>query len=184
MIQNLDQLREDVRRTSLGGFPMLISAAFAWIICGVLTYVYPPRVASLIFFLQGMILMPFGLWILPKLLGLSALPRSHALTPLLVQCAAVQSLMLPAIIAVYSTKPELVPMSFAAVMGGHFLPYWWIQRSKAYLWGSIAAAIGPWILTLFGGISNSYHFTGFYIGVVLILLSLTVRSQVLRTVTS
>jgi len=176
----LDLLREDVRRSSLGGFPMLISAAGAWTLCAVLTFVLAPKIAALVFFFQGVILMPFGLWLLPRWLGLPALPRDHVLTPLLIQCAAVQSLMLPAVIAVYSLKPQLVPMAFAAIMGGHFLPYWWIQRSKAYLWGAVASALGPWLLTMFAGSTRSYHLTGFLVGAVLAMLAFTVRAQVRR----
>ncbi len=133
---------------------------------------------ALVFFFQGVVLMPFGLWLLPKWLGLPALP------PLLIQCAAVQSLMLPAIIAVYQLRPQLVPIAFAAIVGGHFLPYWWIQRSKAYLWGALAAALGPWMLGLFGGTTVSFHGTGFLVGATLAALALTVRSQVRSGVVS
>lgn len=177
-------LREDVRRTSLGGFPMLLTASIAWLICASLTYLLPVRTAALVFFFQGIVLMPIGLWLLPKWLGLPALPRNHALAPLLIQCAAVQSLMLPAVIAVYSVRPQLVPMAFAAVVGGHFLPYWWIQRSKAYLWGAVIVALGPWLLTLFGGSVRSYHHTGFLVGLVLLVLAFVVRAEVQRGRTS
>ena len=177
-IASLDSLRDDVRRTSLGGFPMLLTAAFAWALCATLTFVLPPKIAALVFFFQGMLTMPFGLWLLPQWLGLPALPRDHALTPLLIQCAAVQSLMLPAVIAVYSLKPLLVPMAFAAIMGGHFLPYWWIQRSKAYLWGAAISALGPWMLTMFAGTERSYHFTGFFVALVLAVLAFAVRGDV------
>jgi hypothetical protein len=180
----LDQLRDDVRRTSLGGFPMLIAAATAWAIAAALTYVLPLKVAALVFLFQGVLTMPFGLWLLPKWMGLSPLPRDHALTPLLIQCAAVQSLMLPAIIAVFSLRPQLVPLAFAAIMGGHFLPYWWIQRSKAYLWGAIISALGPWFLTMVVGAQRSFHFTGFFVAAVLAGLAFTVRRQVRRGITS
>ncbi len=181
---SLDLLRDDVRRTSLGGFPMLITAATAWALCGALTYVLDPKVAALLFLFQGMVTMPVGLWLLPKWLGLSALPRTHPLSPLLVQCASVQTLMLPAVFALYALQPKLVPMGLAAIMGGHFLPYWWLQRSKAYLWGAIVSALGPWVLTLFAGTTASFHFTGFFTGAVLAVLAFTVKRHAQRGHTS
>lgn len=174
----LDPLRDDVRRTSLGGFPMLITAAGAWAACATLTFFLPLKTAALVFLFQGMVSMPLGLWLLPKWLGLPALPRDHALTPLLVQCASVQVLMLPAVFALFALKPQLVPMGLAAIMGGHFLPYWWLQRSKAYLWGAALSALGPWVLTLFTGSQNSFHFTGYLVGAVLAALAFTVRADV------
>ncbi len=180
----LDELRADVRRTSLGGFPMLVTAAVAWTLCGVLTYFLPVKTAALIFFFQGIVTMPAGLWLLPKLLGLTPLPSDHPLTPLLIQCAGVQALMLPAVIAVYATKPQLVPMAFAAIMGGHFLPYWWLQRTKAYLFGAMASALGPWVLTIFAGLENSFHFTGFLVGACLAALAFKVKSDAHRGVFS
>lgn len=174
----LDALRDDVRRTSLGGFCMLITAAGVWTACAASTFFLPPKIAALVFLFQGMVSMPVGLWLLPKALGLTPLPRDHALTPLLIQCASVQTLMLPAVFALYALQPKLVPMGLAAIMGGHFLPYWWLQRSKAYLWGAIASALGPWVLTLAAGTQNSYHYTGFLVGAVLAGLALTVRADV------
>lgn len=174
----LDTLRDDVRRTSLGGFPMLITAAVVWSLCAGATFLLPPKAAGLVFLFQGMVSMPVGLWLLPKALGLPALPRDHALTPLLVQCASVQALMLPAVFALHSLQPMLVPMGLAAIMGGHFLPYWWLQRTKAYLWGALAGALGPWLLTLFAGTRASYHATGFLVGAVLAVLAFVVRADV------
>ena len=175
---SLDLFREEVRRSSLGGFPMLITAAVGWVVCAALTFVLPQKLAAVVFVFQGVVTMPVGLWLLPRWLGLPSLPKDHALTPLLVQCATVQSLMLPAVIAVFSVKLTLVPMAFAAIMGGHFLPYWWIQRSKAYLGGALASALGPWVLTMFAGAERSFHFTGFLVGAVLLVLALTVRAHV------
>ncbi|MBI3884754.1 MAG: hypothetical protein HY302_03365 [Opitutae bacterium] len=176
----LNELRADVRRTSLGGCPMLGTAAVAWTLCGAATYLLPAKTAALVFLFQGTVTMPVGLWLLPRWLGLPPLPRAHPLTPLLVQCAGVQALMLPAVIAVYAAKPALVPMAFAAIMGGHFLPYWWLQRTKAYLFGALACALGPWVLTLFVGAENSFHFTGFFVGACLAMLALKVRSEARR----
>lgn len=177
-LSTLDALRDDVRRTSLGGFPMLITAAGVWTACATLTFFLPTKTAALVFLFQGMVSMPLGLWLLPKWLGLTALPRDHALTPLLIQCASVQALMLPAVFALFALKPQLVPMGLAAIMGGHFLPYWWLQRSKAYVWGAAVSALGPWVLTMFAGTANSFHFTGYLVGVVLAALALTVRADV------
>lgn len=174
----LDSLREDVRRTSLGGFCMLITAATVWTACAVSTFFLPPKTAALVFLLQGLVSMPVGLWLLPKALGLAALPRDHALTPLLIQCASVQTLMLPAVFALYALQPKLVPMGLAAIMGGHFLPYWWLQRSKAYLWGAVVSALSPWLLTLWAGTQNSYHYTGLLVGATLAALALAVRADV------
>lgn len=176
----LNELRADVRRTSLGGFPMLITAAVAWSLCGALTYFLPVKTAALAFLFQGMITMPVGLWLLPKWLGLTPLAKDHPLTPLLIQCAGVQALMLPAVFAVYGAKPTLVPMAFAAIMGGHFLPYWWIQSTKAYLFGALAGALGPWVLTMLVGAENSFRFTGFFVGGCLAVLAFKVKSDAQR----
>jgi hypothetical protein len=175
----LDELRDDVRRSSLGGFPMLFTSAFVWLLTGVLTYVLPQKAAAYVILFQGMVSMPVGLYILPRLLGLQPLPSNHPLTSLLVQCAMVQTIALPAAILLVMFKPVYLPVAFAALVGAHFLPYAWIQRIPAYIGLAITVGVGPYVLMLVFR-EDSFHYTSFFVGAVLLVFSLVIRAGARR----
>jgi hypothetical protein len=61
--------------------------------------------------------------------------------------ALVQVVALPAVILVYTLNPAYVPAVFAAIGGGHFLPYAWLHRTRLYIVLGVAIALGSLLLT-------------------------------------
>ena len=175
----LDELRDDVRRSSLGGFPMLLTSALVWLATGVLTYVLPLKAAAIVILFQGCLSMPVGLFLLPKLLGLPALPKGHPMVALLIQCAFVQTIALPAVILLMTFKPVFLPVAFAALVGAHFLPYAWIQRIPAYIPLAVIVGVGPYLLALVFR-EESFHYTSFFVGAVLLGFSFAIRAAARR----
>jgi hypothetical protein len=65
--------------------------------------------------------------------------------------AMVQIVALPAVILMYTERPELVPATFAAIGGAHFLPYVWLHRTRIYLVLALTVSLGSWLITGLGG---------------------------------
>lgn len=175
----LDELRDDVRRSSLGGFPMLFTSALVWLATGVLTYCLPQKAAAYVILFQGAVSMPVGLFVLPRFLGLPDLPKGHPMTALLVQCAMVQTIALPAAILVMTLKPAYLPVAFAALVGAHFLPYAWIQRTPAYIPLAVVVGVVPYGLALVFR-EQAFHYTSFVVGAALLGFSLVIRAAAKR----
>ena len=85
---------------------------------------------------------------LEKRIGAGPMAADHPLRSLSIELAMVQSLALPAVIMMYTVKPVLVPATFAAIGGAHFLPYVWLHRTKLYLVLAIAISLGSWVITI------------------------------------
>jgi hypothetical protein len=177
----LDELRDDVRRSSLGGFPMIFTSALVWLTTGVLTYLLPQKAAAYAILFQGCVSMPVGLFLLPRLLGLPALPKGHPLIALMVQCAMVQTFALPAAILMFSVKLTYMPAVFATLVGCHFLPYAWIQRIPAYWALTAAVSLAPFVTVLVWR-EASFHYVSFLVGATLLVFSLVIRAAARRPV--
>jgi hypothetical protein len=59
-----------------------------------------------------------------------------------------QVVALPAVIVAYSLNPASVPVVLAAIAGGHFLPYAWLQRTRIYVVLAVAIAVGALALQI------------------------------------
>jgi hypothetical protein len=81
-------------------------------------------------------------------LGTGPLPTSHPLRSLSIQLAMVRILALPAVILMYTVNPAVVPATFAAIGGAHFLPYVWLHRTRIYLFLGLAISLGSWGVTI------------------------------------
>ena len=60
--------------------------------------------------------------------------------------------------------PLYLPMTFAATNGGHFLPYMWLHRTRAYAVLAVVCALGPFAILLVAGAQTAFHATGFLVG--------------------
>lgn len=176
---SLDELRDDVRRSSLGGFPMLFTSAIVWLVTGALTFVLPQKAAAYAILFQGMVSMPVGLFLLPRLLGLPALPKGHPLIALMVQCAMVQTFALPAAILMFSVKLAYMPAVFATLVGCHFLPYAWIQRIPAYWALTASVSLAPFAAVVIWR-EASFQYVSFIVGAMLLVFSLVIRAAARR----
>src|SRR5262249_3399878 len=101
----------------------------------------PVRTAALIAMFQGNAALPLAFW-LERRSGSRRMSPDNPLRPLSTQLAMSQIVALPAVIIAFSLDPAAVPAALAAVGGGHFLPYAWLQRTRVYLALGVAVSLG------------------------------------------
>lgn len=116
-----DEIRDEVRLSNRGGFAFLFVHGLTWLAAAGLSRVLPVEQAALVFLFQGVVAFPASL-LLEQAMGYRRLSSANPLLPLVIQVAMVQGLALPASIIVFNLDPLLVPATFAATSGGHFLP--------------------------------------------------------------
>lgn len=151
-----------------------------WAAAAALTFVLPVKPAALIYLFQGIIAFPASL-VLERFLGYRTLStKENSLVELFVLIAVAQGLALPASIVVYNLDPLYVPVVFAATNGGHFLPYSWLHRTRAYIALAVVAAFGPFVLLVAVGAEPTFHLAGFVVAVALLVTAFVVRSGVER----
>ena len=74
--------------------------------------------------------------------------------------AVAQGLALPVSILVFNLNPLYVPVVFAATSSGHFLPYAWLYRTRAYIVLGVVAALGPFALLVVIGSETTFWLSG------------------------
>ena len=79
-----------------------------------------------------------------------------------------QGLALPASIVAFSLDPRYLPVVFAATNGGHFLPYSWLYRTRAYVVLAVTAAFGPYACLVVVGPEATFHLAGVLVGAALL----------------
>ena len=158
MQNNLEAARADVSASSAGGAPFLITFGATLAVCAVASWFVPPKTAALMVLFQGGVALPIA-FALERAMSRKAMAADNPLRPLSIQMAMSQSVALPVVIAMYSINPAGVPLAMASIGGGHFLPYAWLQRTRAYVVLGVAVSGGalaihmalgtrafPWIL--------------------------------------
>lgn len=128
----LDTLRDEIARITRRGIGMPIAGTVFWLAFALLGASLPPRGASLLAFVATGAVFPLG-WALTRALGGDLFAKGHPLNGLGGMLNAVQFCYWPVLVAVYFTRPELVPFTMATLFGSHFLPYGWFYRSRGYL---------------------------------------------------
>jgi hypothetical protein len=146
----VDEARRTASATAAQGAAWLIAFGITLSVVAVLSFVLPLRAAVLAAVFQGGVALPLA-FALERVLGSGPMAADHPLRSLSVQLAMVQILALPAVILMYSVRPDLVPATFAAIGGAHFLPYVWLHRTRIYLVLALAVSLGSWLITGFGG---------------------------------
>jgi Family of unknown function (DUF7010) len=162
------QERDESIAANRGGVSFLLVHGATWIAAACLALLLPTKLAALIYLFQGLIAFPASL-ALERLLGFRTLSsRENSLVDLFVLIAVGQGLALPASIVAYSLDPLYVPVVFAATSGGHFLPYSWLYRTRAYLALALVVALGPFALLVALGPGTSFWLAGFLVGAALL----------------
>jgi hypothetical protein len=145
-LSDVDAAREDATRSSGGGVAYLLAYATTLLVAGLLTFVLPLQTAALVVLLQGGVALPMA-FALERLLGFPKMAPENPLRSLSVQMAMVQVVALPAVILTYTQNPAYVPTVFAAIGGGHFLPYTWLHRTWLYAVLGVVVSVGSFGLT-------------------------------------
>ena len=147
MHNDLEAARQDVSASSAGGAPFLISFGVTLAACAVVSWFVPRPTAALLVMFQGCIALPAA-FLLERAMSRKAMAADNPLRPLSVQMAMSQVVALPVVIAMYSLNPGGVPLAMASIGGGHFLPYAWLQRTRAYVVLGVAVAVGAFAIQI------------------------------------
>lgn len=175
----IDAVRQQAILSSLAGFPFLLIYSFVWIAAGALSYVVPSSFAPWLYLLGGVPAAPLAI-ALERRVGYIRITGPDPLLPLTLQILFVQIVAIPAVMIVWSLAPNYVPVAFAAVVGGHFLPFQWVYRTPLYGVLGVVVAGGAYLIgALFG--QKSIHYTGFFVGAVLLAGAFLARSHAKAT---
>jgi hypothetical protein len=149
MHNDLESARQDVSASSAGGAPFLISFGVTLAACAVASWFVPRPTAALLVMFQGCIALPAA-FLLERAMSMNrkAMAPDNPLRALSIQMAMSQVVALPVVIAMYSLNPGAVPLAMASIGGGHFLPYGWLQRTRAYVVLGIAVAVGAYAIQI------------------------------------
>ena len=153
-MMTLDLKREELKRATRGGFAFPIAYGISMGIVAIMAFALSPEQASLALLFQGTIALPLAFGI-TKLTGTDT-PKNHPLNDLSAFLAGAQALALPAHIYIYAIDPLYLPTVFAAVGAMHFVPYVWLQSSKAWMVLSVGMAFIPFGLVVWLGITTSF----------------------------
>jgi hypothetical protein len=172
--RSTNQERDEARLANRGGFAFLAVHGVTWTVAGILSYALPLQQAALVYLFQGLVAFPLSL-ALERALGFRLVRTAdNAVVELFVLIALTQGLALPASIIALNLDPRVLPVVFAATNGGHFLPYLWLHRTRAYAVLAVVAALGPFALLLFGGRDFAFHATGFLVGGIMLATAVIV----------
>jgi len=175
----IDAIRQQGILSSLAGFPFLLVFACVWLAAGGLSYLVPRDIAPWIYVLLGMPAVPVAI-ALERRMGYAPPPESDPLLPLTLQLLFVQVVAFPAILIVWETSPDFVPVAMAAVVGAHFLPFGWVYRTNLYAVLSVVVSVGPFVLAVLAG-ARVLHYTGFFVGAALLAGAFAARSHARAT---
>jgi hypothetical protein len=140
---DLGHALDDVSASSAGGSPFLFAYGLTFCATAMLSFLLPIRTVAVIAMFQGAVALPLAFW-LERRLGLKKMAADNPLRSLSGQMAVSQALGLPALIAIFSLDPGLVPLVLASLGGIHFLPYAWLQRSRVYIYLAVAVSVGAY----------------------------------------
>jgi hypothetical protein len=150
IMNDLDAARTDATVSSGGGFAFLVAYGTTLLIAGVLAFFLPVQVAALVIVFQGGVALPAA-FALERALGFPKMAPDNPLRSLSIQMSMTQVVALPAVIIVYALSPVWVPAVFAAIGGGHFLPYAWLHRANVYIYLGAVVSLGSFAMMLVGG---------------------------------
>ena len=171
----LTTARTDMTRSSGGGIAFLMAYGTTLLIAGMLAFWLPAPQAALLILFQGGVALPAA-FALERLLGFPPMASDNPLRPLAVQLAMVQVVALPAVIITYQLDPIYVPAVFAAIGGGHFLPYAWLHRTRIYLVLSVGVSLGTWLMMGIWG-ASAFPYVPLMWGISLWTAALALRSK-------
>jgi hypothetical protein len=178
-MSEIDALRRHAILASLAGCPFLLVFGLVWMVAGVLSYLVPRDVVPWIYVCIGMPAM-FVAMAIERRVGYVRAAADDPLVPLTLQVLFVQIVAFPAILLVWESSPQYVPVAFAAVVGAHFLPFQWIYRTSVYTVLGVVVAVGPFALAVIFG-ARAMHYTGFFVGAVLLVGAQLVRAHARST---
>jgi hypothetical protein len=152
-VMTVDEARRTVSVGSALGTPWLAAFTVTISVVAILSFFVSTRTAALLTLFQGGVALPLAS-VFERFMVREPMARDNPLRVLMVQLAMVQTVALPAVVLMYVERPEFVPSTFAAVAGGHFVPYAWLHRTRVYVVLAVALSLGGWLLV---GFDNAHR---------------------------
>jgi hypothetical protein len=126
---------------------MPIAGLVYWLAVAVILRQLPERTGLVVCFFATGAVFPLGA-LITRLAGGDLFAKSTTLTPLGLQLAAVQLFYWPIIVLVFRQAPAWTPFAMAVLFGSHFLPYWWLYRSRAYALLAVLTTVASTVAVL------------------------------------
>jgi hypothetical protein len=155
-ILDLDVARDDIAASSAGGAPFLICFGITIFASAIASFFVAREPAALIVMFQGNAALPAAFW-LERRMAMRPMTPGNPLASLSIHLAMSQIVAFPIVIATYSFAPGAVALAMASIAGGHFVPYAWLHRTRAYVVLGVVVSVGAITLqVLLGGRAFSW----------------------------
>ena len=145
----LNRLKIEFAYKQKKGLPFIMASAVLWAIMLIafLTNL-DLGTKNIIAMCCSALLMPVGM-LFGKIIKVNIFSKENPLSGLSIVAALNQLLYLPIVLWAMYAVPDKMIMVYAIVVGGHFLPYYWIYFSPTYFYASIIIPITSLILGLY-----------------------------------
>lgn len=156
---DLEDARTGFIRGSLGGFAFVFTNGIGWLVMGAV-FLWAGwagidvRWPALALIFLGAVTTPAS-FLVQKALNLPAPSTSNPFPLLAIPLAMVQTVALPAPIIVWNIAPAFVAPVWAAIVGAHFLPYAWLQRTRWYVSLALLVSASAWFWAIVLGVGAS-----------------------------
>ncbi len=149
--QALNRMKIDFAVKQKKGLPFIMGSAVLWsvMLIAFLTDL-DTGIKNIIAMCCSALLVPVSMffgWIIK----VDIFSRDNPLSGLSVVAALNQLLYLPVVIWTMYAVPDRMLMIYAAVVGAHFLPYYWIYFSPTYFYASIIIPVASLMLGIYAG---------------------------------
>lgn len=168
----LESLHTNAILSSLAGFPFLLIFSIVWFAGGILTYQVPSDIAPWIYANLGGPATLLAIFLERRIGYVKG--NNNPLSSLSLQILFVQIVAFPAAFLVYEGLPAYTPVALAALVGGHFLPFQWVYKTKLYSYLGIITSLGSLAIAIIFGM-DALHYTGFFMGITLFIGALLAK---------
>lgn len=160
------------------GINNILGGVILWTAFGVLSLLLPERLPltnqpheAIVYLLGAGLLFPLGL-LIGQWMGIDTFAKGHPMSLLSGLIGGLQILFIPVMLGAYFKSPENVPWYLASLVGAHFLPFYWVYDSVAYLIGAFGLVAVAVVAGLF---APALTFVIVPFGVALVLLVVALR---------
>src|SRR5690625_2025294 len=140
----LEELKKDLIVDAKKGYPFLLAGALYWLVMGGLSFFIEDRqLLSLCYLIGSGSIFPLAIAI-SKMLHANILSQ-NPLGVLGGIVGGIQGFYILIWIIIYIEHYELISMAIGILGASHFLPYFWIYKSKTYLFFTILMAASSFV---------------------------------------
>lgn len=148
-IKMLNALKIEYAVKQKKGLPFIMASLVLWAIM-LVTFLTDLDIATKNIIAMGCsaLLVPVGM-LFGKIIKVNIFSKENPLSSLSVIAALNQLLYLPIVLWAMYAVPDKMIMTYAIVVGAHFLPYYWIYFSPTYFYASILIPIVSLLLGIY-----------------------------------